>query len=42
MRGDLEESAAVIQRLCNAVQQKHRLVIDSNSVHVLISVLAKR
>ncbi|EQC29287.1 hypothetical protein SDRG_12955 [Saprolegnia diclina VS20] len=41
MRGDLEESAAVIQRLCAAIQCKHRIVFDATNVPVLISVLAE-
>ncbi|KDO27506.1 hypothetical protein SPRG_20302, partial [Saprolegnia parasitica CBS 223.65] len=41
MRGDLEESAAVIQRLCAAIQSKHRIVFDATNVPALISVLAE-
>ncbi|OQR88368.1 importin, partial [Thraustotheca clavata] len=40
MRGDVEESAAVIQRLCQGVQTKHRLICGSN-VPILMSVLAE-
>ncbi|OQR85799.1 importin-like protein [Achlya hypogyna] len=43
MRGDLEESAAVVQRLCAAVQNKHRIIFDASpsNVPALISVLAE-